>query len=392
MPRESGALPLLSYLLDQLYRSDVLDAQGTVLTFATYERLGRLEGAIATRAETVRTAVRPRTVMRSVQCCSRWSRWVPPTVISIAPSPGACHCQRFPRAQPSAGWWTRCWVPMPGCWSATPKGGAPTVRVAHEALITRWNRAREFVQDNAESLKIRRRIEERYALWRGLEETGGETAPRSKGVASLRAKFAAWRARFGHEPGLLSEFDLIDGQRLLREHRSDTEPHLVDYIDRSQADDKRIRSRSVRMLSLVAGVVTVALALLATGAGLIAIRKQHEAESQAQQALMAQSQMLTQAAAGHMQDADYPGALGIVYEVLASRRFGAERSASAINVFQEARAADMRDVVLSGHRHAGPLRRVLAGWTTHRHRVRRPDGAYLGRNHGETAGRVRRPW
>ena len=39
-------------------------------------------------------------------------------------------------------------------------------------------------------------------------------------------------------PGLLIEIDLVDGQRLLREHRSDTEPHLVDYIERSQADDK----------------------------------------------------------------------------------------------------------------------------------------------------------
>ena len=61
-------------------------------------------------------------------------------------------------------------------------GGSPTVRVAHEALISRWARAREFVQRNAEALKIRHRIEERYALWRGLEEgdqeaTHRETAP-----------------------------------------------------------------------------------------------------------------------------------------------------------------------------------------------------------------------
>ena len=50
---EPGALPLLSYLLDQLYRRDVLEAHGTTLTFATYERLGRLGGAIATRADAV---------------------------------------------------------------------------------------------------------------------------------------------------------------------------------------------------------------------------------------------------------------------------------------------------------------------------------------------------
>ena len=53
-------------------------------------------------------------------------------------------------------------------------------------------------------------------------------------------------ARVGHEPGLLTDLDLIDGQRLLREHRADTEAHLV-VIERSQADDKRIRSRSVRV-------------------------------------------------------------------------------------------------------------------------------------------------
>ena len=51
--REPGALPLLSYLLDQLYRNDVLEAHGHTLTYATYESLGRLEGAIATKAEAV---------------------------------------------------------------------------------------------------------------------------------------------------------------------------------------------------------------------------------------------------------------------------------------------------------------------------------------------------
>ena len=56
---EAGALPLLSYLLDQLYRSDVLEAQGSVLTFATYERLGRLGGAIATRADAVLDSCAP---------------------------------------------------------------------------------------------------------------------------------------------------------------------------------------------------------------------------------------------------------------------------------------------------------------------------------------------
>ena len=432
---EAGALPLLSYLLDQLYRSDVLEAQGTALTFATYERLGRLEGAIATRADAVLESCAPddRQALGSVLFAlvqmgttdgdvdRAISRRVP---LSTFP-PGTAQ-RRLVEALLHSD--ARLLV------SDAEAGGAPTVRVAHEALITRWARARDFVQDNAEALKIRRRIEERYALWRGLEETGRDAASKSKSDATLRARFAAWRARAGREPGLLSELDLIDGQRLLREHRADTEPDLVDYIERSQAADKRIRSRSVRVLALVAGVVTV-LALLASGAGLIALQKQHEAESQAQLALAAQLRLLTDEAADHLRDGNVSGAQGIIVEVLANRNSPAARSASAINVFQEVRAADARLAVLSGHGGAVAVRRrsrpmggaslpppstrrrgsgtrprprqlavlsghercrdlrgVLARRAAHRHRLPGPDRADLGRGDGQAARGALRSW
>ena len=388
---EAGALPLLSYLLDQLYRCDVLDAQGTALTIATYERLGRLEGAIATRAEAVLENCAPedRQALGSVLFAliqmgttdgdvdRAISRRVP---LSTFP-PGTAQ-RRLVEALLHSD--ARLLV------SDAETGGAPTVRVAHEALITRWARARDFVQDNAEALKIRRRIEERYALWRGLKETGRDAASKSKSDVTLRARFAAWRARAGREPGLLSEIDLIDGQRLLREHRADTEPDLVDYIERSQAADQRIRSRSVRVLALVAGVVTV-LALLASGAGLIALQKQHEAESQAQLALAAQLRLLTDAAARHLMDGNVAGAQGIIVEVLANRNSPAARSASAINVFQEVRAADARLAVLSGHGGAVIGAALLARWAAHRHRLGRPDRADLGRGHGHAARRALRP-
>ena len=346
---EPGALPLLSYLLDQLYRSDVLEAQGTTLSFATYERLGRLEGAIATRAEAVLDSCAPedRQALGSVLFAlvqmgttdgnieRAISRRVP-----LSTFPPGTPQRRLVEALLHSD--ARLLV------SDAETGGAPSVRVAHEALITRWARARDFVQGNSEALKIRRRLEERYALWRGLADTNGDSAGKSKGDTTPLARFAAWRARFGREPGLLSEIDLIDGLRLLREHRSDTEPDLVDYIERSQAADKRIRSRSVRVLALVAGVVTV-LALLASGAGWIALQKQHEAESQAQLALAAQLRLLTSTAARHLMDGNVSSAQGIIVEVLANGDSPAARSATAINVFQEVRAADARHAVLSGH-------------------------------------------
>ena len=345
--REAGALPLLSYLLDQLYRSDVLEAQGNVLTFATCERLGRLGGAIATRADAVLESCAPddRQALGSVLFAlvqmgttegdvdRAISRRVP---LSTFP-PGTAQ-RRLVEALLQSD--ARLLV------SDAETGGAPTVRVAHEALITGWATARDFVQGNADALKIRRRLEERYALWRASTDSGEALATKDKRKATLRARFAARRGRLGHEPGLLTDLDLLDGQRLLREHRADTEAHLVDYIERSQTDDRRIRSRSVRVLALVAGVVTV-LALLASGAGLIALKKQREAESQAQRALAAQLRLVTDTAARHLADGDVPGAQAIIVEVLANPN--AARSASAINVYQEARAADTRLAVLAGH-------------------------------------------
>ena len=350
---EAGALPLLSYLLDQLYRSDVLEAQGTALSFATYDRLGRLEGAIATRADAV------------VESCAADDRQALGSVLFALVQMGTTDgdveraiSRRVPLSTFLPGTAQRRLVEAllhPDARllvSDAEAGGAPTVRVAHEALITRWARARDFVQDNAESLKIRRRLEERYTLWRGLGETGRDAANQNKSKQTLRARMTAWRARAGREPGLLSEIDLIDGQRLLRDHRADTEPDLVGYIERSHAADKRMRSRSVRVLALVAGLVTV-LALVASGAGLIALKKQHEAESQAQLALAAQLRLLTDEAADNLREGNVAGAQGIIVEVLANRNSPAARSTAAVNVFQEVRAADARLAVLSGH--GGPV-------------------------------------
>ena len=337
--REPGALPLLSYLLDQLYQRDVFEAHGNTLTYATYEALGRLEGAIATQAEAVleRCAAGDRAVLGSVLFSlvqmgkadgnieRAVARRVPLTTFSPdTPQRRLVEALLNPQA--------RLLV------SDTESGGHPTIRVAHEALISRWSQARDFVQNNAEALKIRYRIEERYALWR---EIG------SPGSAEGRVK-KSWRARFGREQGLLSDIDLTDGRRLLKEHRSETEAHLVAYIERSIADDRRARSRLSRVLSGVVAVVTL-LALAATLAGFAASRKQHEAEQQALETMKAQSRLLTEAAAQRLHESDVPIAQAIILEVLTNPGFAAGGSAAAISTFQEARAADKQAGVLWGH-------------------------------------------
>ncbi|MGB6307633.1 MAG: protein kinase [Steroidobacteraceae bacterium] len=106
--------------------------------------------------------------------------------------------------------------------------------------------------------------------------------------------------------------------------------------------------RRHRLAATVAGMVT-ALAIAASGAGLLAVRKQHEAEYQTAQALQAQSRLLIQAAAQRLKDSDLAGAQGIILEVLRNPAFSRARTPAAISVFQEMRAADAQLAVLSGH-------------------------------------------
>jgi WD40 repeat protein/serine/threonine protein kinase len=106
--------------------------------------------------------------------------------------------------------------------------------------------------------------------------------------------------------------------------------------------------RRHQVAAVVAGMVT-ALAIAASAAGLIAVRKQHEAEYQTALTLKSQSRLLTQAAAQRLKDSDLAGAQGIILEVLRNPAFAQARTPAAISVFQDMRAADAQLAVLSGH-------------------------------------------
>jgi hypothetical protein len=106
--------------------------------------------------------------------------------------------------------------------------------------------------------------------------------------------------------------------------------------------------RRHRVAALIAGMAGI-LAIVTSGAGIIAVRKQHEAQFQALQALQAQSRLLTQAAAQRLKDYDLAGAQDIILEVLTNPAFAQAHTPEAISVFQDIRAADLQLAVLSGH-------------------------------------------
>ncbi|HTB87194.1 MAG TPA: protein kinase, partial [Steroidobacteraceae bacterium] len=106
--------------------------------------------------------------------------------------------------------------------------------------------------------------------------------------------------------------------------------------------------RRHRFATAFVGMVT-ALSVVASGAALIAVKQKREAEHQAAETLKAQSRLLTQAAAQRLKNDDVAGAQGIILEVLTGSEFAQSPTPAAISVFQEARAADAKLAVLSGH-------------------------------------------
>jgi eukaryotic-like serine/threonine-protein kinase len=139
----------------------------------------------------------------------------------------------------------------------------------------------------------------------------------------------------------------------LRRHLND-EPIVARPASAAYQLRKFVRRH--RVAAVVASVVSL-LGLVTSTAGLIAVRKEHEAEAQRQEAqhqatkaLQAESRLLTEVAAQRLKDADVAGAQGIILNVLTNPKFPpAPLAPAAIGVFQDIRAADRQIAVLSGH-------------------------------------------
>lgn len=152
----ADALPLLQHALHTLYerRTDAGE-----LSFAAYNEIGGLVGALAHRAEEVFSSL-PAT---SRQCLDR----VLALLVVIQPDSESISAQRalwsaldnepsrllaenFIRARLFVGELTN---------------GRPAIGVAHEALLRQWPRARDWAQENRRLLQARARLQRATARW-----------------------------------------------------------------------------------------------------------------------------------------------------------------------------------------------------------------------------------
>jgi formylglycine-generating enzyme required for sulfatase activity len=228
-----GALPLLSFLLDQLW---LRRSEHGLLTFAAYNALGGLEGAIGRRAEEVFQAQPAAAQAELVQLMRE--------LVSVEdgkPFARAAPLARFPEGSPLKALAEAFLDPAARLLIADAASGEPQLRLAHVALLSHWPRARDQVVADARDLELRGRLQREAEQWRN--------APRREKHGRLRPAGIA----------------LAEASTLLSRWGTTLPAEICDFIAASRRAAIR---RVVRLWVLVTGApIAIALLALAVWAG-----------------------------------------------------------------------------------------------------------------------------
>jgi WD40 repeat protein len=228
-----GSLPLLEFTLDQLWQRR---APPGLLTFAAYEELGGLEGALGRRAEEefaklpddVRAALP--SVLRSLVTVGQGARDAP----TARPAPLA----RLPTSSAERRLVDAFLAPHARLLVAESDGAEPRVRIAHEALLTHWPRATRQIAADRIDLQLRARLEQAATVWR--------TTPEQEQDGRL----------------LVAGLPLSEAQDLLTRRRDALDTDVVTYIEQSTSVAQLRESKRVRRFQMLSAV----FALLTLGA------------------------------------------------------------------------------------------------------------------------------
>ncbi|THD47223.1 MAG: ATP-binding protein [Bradyrhizobium sp.] len=201
--RDPASLPLLSFVLDELYRRDVEQGGGNALTYAGYEALGRLEGAIARHADALVTALSrelkaalPRLLLALVEI-DEVKQTVAARVALRAELAGAHERELADRLVAA-----RLAV-------ADVAADGETLRLAHEALLSRWPMLAGLIAEHRDFLAARRRLQ------RGAGD---------------------WQRNARHEDFLLpSGRQLAEAEELIANRRDELAPEAVAFAEASSA-------------------------------------------------------------------------------------------------------------------------------------------------------------
>jgi len=209
---EPGALPLLSFTLDELYRS--AKARGeTVLTHASYQALGGLAGAIAKRADEVMAGL-PAPAQAALPRVLRALTTVAGTADQVAVARWAS-LEGFPDGTPARAL-IGAFVAARLMVAGAEADALPSVRVAHEALFSRWEKARTQISADLEFLAWRSGLEAARRSWQMAPERSKRDAVLTGFALTQARKWIATRSQ--DIPEVDRQFILQSG-KVARQHR-----------------------------------------------------------------------------------------------------------------------------------------------------------------------------
>ena len=201
---DPGSLPLLEFVLDALYEAG---RERRLLTFAAYRALGGLEGAIARRADEVVDALR-----RHIQEALAGGAARPDHgALGDEAVTRACLARRRCRNAGAIGSRRRA-DRGPASRQRRKCRGHAIVRVAHEALLSRWPRARDIVNANRDFLETRARVQDGRSPMAFGQQNPDLLLPQGKRLA--------------------------EGEELLLSRREEVDDQIVEYIEASSLAEK----------------------------------------------------------------------------------------------------------------------------------------------------------
>lgn len=252
---QPDALPLLQHALHSLYERC---GKTGLLTYAAFEEIGGLEGAIARRAEQVFGEL-PTTIQASLER-------ILARLVVIQPDSGAVSASPVlrNRLDPEARELAQAFVDA-HLFVSDLDAGQPIVRVAHEALLRQWPRAADWIKENLRLLQARARLQHAAERWK----EGG--------------------CREDHllNPGR----PLSESQEVLAKMPDDLKPEVHALIAASGRSDRRRR----RLRKLAIGLLA-AFGVSSTALAITAYRAKNEAEAGRLRMELTQSFMLEEIA------------------------------------------------------------------------------------------------
>ncbi|HUK09351.1 MAG TPA: AAA family ATPase [Stellaceae bacterium] len=266
-----GALPLLQFTLDVLYERRV---EGR-LTAAAYLELGGLAGAIMSVANTTFEKLAP--AEQAALPDLLWALVDHPLAEDQRPTLRTALLSSVTRDQAAAALVhalvdSRLLV-------VGREGVEPMLRLAHEALILHWPRARELVAADRELSRVRQRVEGDESYWRRHDCAPDFLLPSGKRLAEASDLLARRRASLKDGViGFIEASEAAERNRLEAERARELarERERVETMERAARERLEIEAKGARRLARRTRWAAIALAVLLAGSIVSAVIAQAE--------------------------------------------------------------------------------------------------------------------